>query len=160
LNEAYVEMGATFGFRPRKELSPLAVEQLADLDPAADKILARRLDVGDDQLQPLNGARLRWREAPPERDRALRVRRPQLHSGDVADVEVGVQPPPKALVEALCPVQVRDGQRHDLELHANGSHFRALARGIGAHAGGAHYDLRRSIATGSRVSARPMPSRP
>jgi hypothetical protein len=37
------EMGATFGIQPRKELFPLAVEQLADLDPAADKVLARRL---------------------------------------------------------------------------------------------------------------------
>ena len=37
----------------------------------------------------------------------------------VAEVEVGVQPPSEALVEALCPIDVGDGQRHDLELHVD-----------------------------------------
>ena len=31
----------------------LAVEQLADLDSAVDDVLARRLDVGDDELEAL-----------------------------------------------------------------------------------------------------------
>ena len=37
----------------------------------------------------------------------------------VAEVEVGVQPPSEALVEALGPIDVGDGDRYDLELHVD-----------------------------------------
>jgi hypothetical protein len=59
------------------------VEQLAHLDAAADEVLARRVDVVDDQLEALSGARLGSREALPECDRAPRLRRCQLDRPDV-----------------------------------------------------------------------------
>jgi hypothetical protein len=49
------------------------VEQIADLNAAADEVVTRRVDVGDDQLQPLNGAGLVGGDALPYGDRALRV---------------------------------------------------------------------------------------
>jgi hypothetical protein len=60
------EIGATFRVRARKKLTPLAVEHLTDLDAAADEILARRVDVGDDQFHALSGAGRSCREALPQ----------------------------------------------------------------------------------------------
>jgi hypothetical protein len=42
------EIRAAFRVRARKKLAPVAVEHLADLDAAADQVLTRRVDVGDD----------------------------------------------------------------------------------------------------------------
>jgi len=42
------EVGAMFRVRARKQLAPVAVEDLADLDAAPDEILTRRVDVRDD----------------------------------------------------------------------------------------------------------------
>jgi hypothetical protein len=99
---------------------PVEVEELAHLDAAARQVLTRRVDVGDDELQTLSGTGLGCGDALPEGDRALRVRGRQLdYSEVVAGDDVGVRPPSEALVEALCPIDVGDGQRHDLELHVH-----------------------------------------
>src|SRR4029453_14221072 len=114
------EIGATFWIRAGKKTTPVAVEHLADLDAATDEVLARCVEVRDDQLQTLSGAGLGFGEALPECDRALRVRRRQLNRPDViADDEIGVQSPSQALIEALGPVDIGDGQRYDLELHVH-----------------------------------------
>jgi hypothetical protein len=74
------EVGATFQVRSRNKTPPIAVEHLADLDAAAEEVRTRRIDVGDDQLQTLSGARLGCGEALAEGDRARRVRWRELRS--------------------------------------------------------------------------------
>jgi hypothetical protein len=37
----------------------------------------------------------------------------------IAAGQVGVQPPSEALIEALCPIDIGDGQRHNLEFHVH-----------------------------------------
>ncbi len=44
------EVGATSRVRARNEATLVAVEHLTNLDAAADEVLTRRFDVGDDQL--------------------------------------------------------------------------------------------------------------
>jgi hypothetical protein len=85
---------------------------------------ARRVDVVDRQDQALNRARLARGDAFAEGDRTRRLGGGELdHPEGVADGDVGVQPPAEALVEALGPVDVGDGQRHDLEFHVDGPGF-------------------------------------
>lgn len=57
--------------RARREPSFVTVEFGADVDAAADEVLARHIDVRDDELQALSGARLDGREALSEGNRAL-----------------------------------------------------------------------------------------
>ena len=102
---------------------------LADVDAAADEIVAGGVDVVDHEDQSLSGPRLSRRPALAELDRALRVGRRHLHRPEVvADDQVDVEPPSKALIEALRPIDIGDGQRHDLELHVDRAQFRALRR--------------------------------
>jgi len=83
------------------------MEQPADLDAAADEVLARGVDVLGGQDQPLDRARLAGRQPRAERDRARRERRGELdHPEILAPGDVGVEPPPKALVERLRPINV------------------------------------------------------
>lgn len=59
----------------------------------------------------------------------LSVRRRQLNRPDVvAECKVAIQPPSQALIEALGPIHIGDGQRHDLELHL---HAQSGLRGRG-----------------------------
>src|SRR4051795_3925242 len=70
------QVGAAFRIQARRRwLARRAVERLADVDTAADQVLARGRDIGDHELQALSRARLSCGHALPERDRALRVRR-------------------------------------------------------------------------------------
>jgi len=55
--------------------------------------------------------------------------------------ELGVLPPPKALVERLRPVDIRDGDDDDLQLHVDGSAFCRLGCGIAAGLSRAHLEL-------------------
>ena len=65
--------------------------------PRADERGARRLDVGDDQVQPLRRAGRGRRHARAELDRAARARRRELDDAEVvAGGDVGVEPPPEA----------------------------------------------------------------
>jgi hypothetical protein len=47
------------------------VKQFADLDAAADEVLTRHVNVGDDEFQALSGSRLGIGDAFPEGNRAL-----------------------------------------------------------------------------------------
>src|SRR3954449_7283638 len=70
----------------------------------------------------------------------------ELHPSDVlAGAEVGVQPPPEALIEALRPIDVRDGQRHDLEPHVHALSALHPARRFAACVGAGHVDLHRLV---------------
>jgi hypothetical protein len=123
------------------------MEEVADLDAAAGEELTRRLDVGDNHLQALDGARLRLDDALAKRDRAPGVGRRELDRPDaLTELEIGVQPPSEALVEALRTIDVGNRDRDDLELHVDRPGLLGGGRRFGAHVSGAHADLRRLIA--------------
>src|SRR6267154_1902874 len=73
--------GPTVGVRVAEidELPPVELLDVADLDPALDKLGAGCVYVGDDQLQPLDRAGLHLRQPGPDRDRARRSGRGQLN---------------------------------------------------------------------------------
>src|SRR5262249_10520768 len=94
-----------------------AVEHLADPGPAGDELIARRLDVGDDQVEALYRAGRGWRDLRAELDRARRAGRRELDDSEaVVEGEIGVQLPPQAPVEALGAVDVGHRDDDDLEL--------------------------------------------
>ncbi len=132
---------------------PRRVEDSADLGAAADEVRSRRVDVADREQQALSRSRLGCREALPERDRARRVGGCELDHADVfADDDVRVQAPPEALVEALGPVDIGDGQRHYLEPHVDRPRFRRLHRGGTTCVGAARADLRVAVGTATTVA--------
>ena len=118
-------------------LSTLAqLPDLAHLDAPADELRARCVDVGDDQLEASDGARLHLRQPFADHDRAGRPRRRQLD-----DARLGAGPGVVVRVEAellgvegLGAIHVGHGHHHDLESvvhrHARCSESRsnALAR--------------------------------
>ena len=66
---------------------------LADVHPAFDELGTRGFDVGDDQVQALDGARRGAVIPVPDGDRARRARRrhlddAELIAGAVVDVEI------------------------------------------------------------------------
>src|SRR5215218_565334 len=69
--EERVVVGA-FCVRAVRLLAVLEVEEPADRRSTAGELLAGRLDVADDQVQPLRRAGLAALQALPERDRARR----------------------------------------------------------------------------------------
>src|SRR3954454_15631555 len=133
---------------------------LADVDAAADEILAGGVDVRDRQVELLEGSGLHGRDALAEMDRGLRPGRRHLHLPEVAEVDVDVQPPSQALVEAQCPIDVGDGDRHDFEPHIDRRDLRHLCGSGGAYVGAAHGDLRRLVWTWQELLAATDPSRP
>src|SRR5215472_14213866 len=137
-------VGATFWVRAWN--TPAGqVEHLTDRYAAAGKVLASHIDVGYGQQQALNRARLSGGNTLTEGDRATRVRRGHLdHPETVADRDVGIQTPPEALIETLCPVDISNWQRYDLELHIGGQ-VGLPHRSIGSYVS-AHVDLRRLFA--------------
>jgi hypothetical protein len=96
------------------------VEHLADVDAAADELLARRVDVVHREHQVLDRAGDGRRHVLTEDDRRVGAGRRELDDVEVAVGELGVEPPAEARVEALRPVDVGDGQLHDLEPHGGG----------------------------------------
>src|SRR4051794_14671003 len=112
---------------------------LADLDAAADEVVAGCVDVADHENQPGSGPRLRRCPSLAELDRAARVGRRELHRPEVvADHQVDVEPPSQARIEALCAIDVRDRQGHDLEVHGDGAYFGGRRRSGIAYVGTAH----------------------
>ena len=96
------------------------VEHLADLDAAGDELVARRLDVGDDQVQALGRTGRGRREVRAELDRAPGARRRELDQAEVVTGgDVGVEPPAEARVELLRAVDIRDGDDDHLELRVD-----------------------------------------
>src|SRR5215203_651260 len=72
---------------------PPEILDLADVHPALGELGTRRVDVRDDQVQPLDGARLSVHDPGPYRDRAGRPRGRELHdaklvAGPVVEVRV------------------------------------------------------------------------
>ena len=60
------------------------------------------------------------RESRAELDRALGARRRELDQAEVVTAgDVGVQPSPQPLIEALGPIDVGHRQHHDLEFHVH-----------------------------------------
>src|SRR4051794_40808815 len=101
----------------------------ADIDAAADEVVAGGVDVVDHEDHALGGARLSRRAALAELDRARRVRRRHLHRAEVvADDQVDVEPPSEALIEALRAIDIGDGDLHDLQGHVDRAQWRRLGR--------------------------------
>ena len=101
---------------PRAHAAP--VPDLADVRAVADQVVAGGLDVVDDQVHVLHRARRHRRQPHPELDRGRRARRGELHDPVVlVDREVGVEPPPEALVERLGAIDVGHRQHRDLVAH-------------------------------------------
>jgi hypothetical protein len=93
------------------------VEYLAYLGTARDELVARGLDVGDDQVQALCRPGCDRREAGTELDRAPRAGWCELDDPEaVIEGEVSVEPPPQIPVELLRAVDVRDRDDDHLEL--------------------------------------------
>ena len=96
------------------------VEHLADLGTAGGELVARGLDIGDDQVQALGRAGRGRRDVRAELDRARRARRRELDDPEaVIEGEVGVEPPSEPPVELLRAVDIRDGDDDHLELHVH-----------------------------------------
>src|SRR5215203_5996210 len=102
---------------------PPEILDLADVHPAVGELGARRVDVRDDQVQALDGARRRVDDPGPYCDRAGRAGRRQLHDPKVVPgtvVEVLIEPGLLG-VEGLRAVYVGDGYRDQLELPIHGT---------------------------------------
>ena len=120
------------------------VEHLADLDTAGGELVARSLDVGDDQVEALGRAGRGRRDVRAELDRAPRAGRRELDDPEaVIEGEVGVEPPPEPPVELLRAVDIRDGDDDHLELHVDVLDARTPARVAAADSGHAHSGLLR-----------------
>src|SRR3954447_2402632 len=148
-----VAEGGVREVRPPGQVDPGGLRlllHLADVDAAADEILPGGVDVLDRQVQLLEGPGLHRRNALAEMDRGLRAGRRHLHLPEVAEVDIDVQAPPKALIEAQCPIDIGDRDRHDLEPHVDRGDFCHLRRT--AYVGAAHVDLHRSFGLGDSVS--------
>src|SRR5882672_1231647 len=111
------------------------VEHLADLNSATEQLVARGLDVGDDQVQALRGAGCRRGYVLAEDDRAPGARRRKLdHAEVVTVVVVGVESPPEPPVELLRAVDIRDWDDDYLELHVHSRHCRVVTTNfVGTH---------------------------
>jgi hypothetical protein len=59
----------------------------------------------------------------------------------IAGGDVGVDPPPQALIEAVGPIDVGDRHDHSLEPHREGRGLGRLRRGVIAPLLRAHWDL-------------------
>jgi len=86
------------------------VEDCADLGTAGSELVARSLDVGDDQVQTLGRAGRGRGDVRAELDRTSRTGWRELDDPKtVVEGEVGVESPPELRVERLRSIDVRDG---------------------------------------------------
>src|SRR5262245_25070721 len=93
------------------------VEHFTHVGTSADELGACGPDVCDDQPRSSVAAALR---ILAKMDRARRAGRRQLYDATAVSArQVGVQPPPQALVEALRAIDVRHGHDDDLEFHVD-----------------------------------------
>ena len=109
------------GAGPPLERVAVEVAHLAHLHTAGDELIARRLDVPDDEVRPAIRPGRRVRDADADRDRACRPRRRHLHDPEpLARLVVDVEGEPQLLrIERLRPVDVRDRDEHELELQSH-----------------------------------------
>src|ERR1700677_391270 len=93
-----------------------AVENLADFNAVTKQIVAGGLDVRDDQVKALSGARSRPGDVLAEDERAPGAGRRELdHAKIFTVVVVGVESPPESPVKLLRPIAIRDGDNDDFE---------------------------------------------
>src|SRR5690606_36659851 len=97
------------------------VEDLADGYAALQEFGAGRLDVGDDQVEALEGSGLGGGQSLAEHDRRLGARGREVHGapsldGGLVHVEAEARP----LVEGLGTVDVGDGQDDEFQLQVHG----------------------------------------
>src|SRR3954447_19077537 len=131
--------------RAPRQVEPRRLRRLlhvADVDAAAEEILPGGVDVLDRQVQLLQGPGLHRRDALTEVDGGLRPRRRHLHLPEVAEVDIDVQPPAQALIEAKRSIDIGDRHRYHLEPHVDRRDLRHLRRTASAYVGAAHVDLR------------------
>src|SRR5215207_8472618 len=101
-------------YRAAERSGPLSeMEYLTDLDTALQQVVARSLDVGNNQEHPLGGSRCAL-AGLAKVNRALGSRRRELDCALIAVAEVGVEPPPETFIELFRAVNVR---------HRDGNHF-------------------------------------
>jgi hypothetical protein len=93
------------------------MEDLAHLDAAGHEIVARGLDVGDDQVERLGRARRCRRDVRAELDRAPGATWRELDEPEGGARDVGVEAPAEPAVELLRAIDIRDGDDDHLELH-------------------------------------------
>ena len=101
---------AAFGIWPRRLLARLEVEDLAGRHPAISQLGMRGFDVGNDQVQALDGARHCLGDSDPDADRARRARRRQLDdakliAGMMVDIHMKAE---LFAVEGLGAIHIRD----------------------------------------------------
>src|SRR5918999_6321643 len=105
------------GIAEEDERTPRELLDVPDLDPALDQFGPCGVDVRDNQLKALHGARLHLAEPGPQGDRARRPRRGELDEADpAADRRVLVQVEAGLLgVEGDGAIDVRDGDLHQFQ---------------------------------------------
>ena len=83
------------------------MEHVTDIDTAGKEFVARSLDVGKDQVEAVSRAWRGRRDFRAELDRAPRAERHELNDPEaVIEWEIGVEPPPKFVVELQATVQL------------------------------------------------------
>ena len=118
------------------------VEHLARLDAVRRELVARGLDVGDDQVQALRRpGRGRVSFVPNWIEHAGARRRELDDPEAVVDGDVGVEPPAEARVELLRAIDVGDRDDDDLELHVDRSGGGIFSRDLIVSLGAVHLDL-------------------
>ena len=104
------------------------MEDLADLDAAAQQIGTRSLDVRDDEVHVLGRSGRGGRHLCPELDRAGGPGRRELDDPEaVVEREVGIEPPAETRVELLRAIDVGDRDDDDLELQVTNRHEHILS---------------------------------
>ena len=129
------------------------VEYFADGNSATQQLVARRLNVRDDQVEALRRTGRRRRNVLAEDDRASRTRRGELdHPKVFAVVVVGVEPPSQLGVELLGAVYIRNGNDNDLEFHVECRGLGVTGRFVRNNCRGAHGSLLVGVRTIRRAS--------
>jgi hypothetical protein len=102
------------------EYATLVVEDAAYFGATRSNGGPRRLDVGDDEVEPLRGTWVRGREATAKNDGTWRTRGSDLNDPKAALARyVGIQPPAETCIETLCPVDVGHRNNDNFELHVD-----------------------------------------
>src|SRR5277367_3011027 len=115
------------------------VEDFADLGAARCKRFACGVDIRDDQIKALGGARCRRRQLGAELDRARRTWRRELDDAEaVVEGEVGVEPPAEARVELFRAIDVCNRNGQGLKLQIYSWHTRPPGDGFALRLSNAH----------------------
>lgn len=98
------------------------MEDFADFDAATHELVGCRLDVADDEVQAVQGARRHRADPRADGDRARGARRDELHDAEIrAGARVDEQFEAGLVdVEVLRAVDVADGDHHELERPVHG----------------------------------------